>query len=150
MTKKWIARFAFAVTLSACTILGTGCGAGTEDASASNPGNETGMSEQELTRSLGCGQISEFPTWSFWGLTTVTAWNQNPERGAIKLRWQSGLSGENEIIVTGRSDWSGRWAAFPIRITYLSWVDPSGVERGCEETGVTPGGAPVLLIKTNT
>jgi hypothetical protein len=74
---------------------------------------------------LAAAQTMDFPSWSFWGTTTVTIHNNSPID--VPIFFRVGLGYETNWVAANRHTYFNRqWAAFRAFITNQSY-DPQGV-----------------------
>jgi hypothetical protein len=73
------------------------------------------------------GQTATFPTWTFWGWTTVKARNHNETWGWLLLQVWGGASETMFVPPFGINQLSRQWAGFNLQVTNTSSV-PLNVE----------------------
>jgi hypothetical protein len=111
------------------------------------PGAVERSTRELVSKSITCGNYEEFPTWSFWGWTTVEAVNHSPGT-RVRLGYQSGTSATEEIEVENFAKWGGRWAGFTLYVTYLGFTGTDGVYRNCIQNAPPPADAPTMIVQT--
>ncbi|WP_426755688.1 hypothetical protein [Myxococcus sp. Y35] len=105
-----------------------------------------GTTEQAILGSadIACGREASFPTWSFWGETTLDMTNLNPGT-VIKARYQAGVSGGIDVDVDSFRQVKGRFGGFAVTVTVLGYTQ-NGVYTGCLHNTENPG-SPTLRVQ---
>lgn len=133
----------------ACALAPAGCAEpGGGDADPSPPQDEAvAESSQELViKDLRCGQVEGFPTWSFWGETTLQLVNYDASGATtLDVTYQAGAGATVSASVGNQPTIvKGRWGGFTLYVTYLGYSDSSGY-HACN---VLDSNAPALQAKT--
>lgn len=134
------------VSFSAVLALaGAGCLDPANDVDAENLEERT---HALVEKTLNCGDVGFFPTYTFWGLTKVHLGHLGPAGTTLKVNWEAGLSGAHDVDVNygTPTNFEGRWAGATLDIRFLGYVDSSGAYIPCQSGN--SGGAPQLLAKT--
>jgi hypothetical protein len=133
----------------ACALAPAGCaepGGGDADPSPTEEEAVAESSQELVSKDLRCGQVEGFPTWSFWGETTLQLVNYEPSSGkTIEVMYQAGAGAPVSTLVGNQPTVvKGRWGGLTLFVTYLGYSDSAGY-HACN---VTNPNEPALQAKT--
>lgn len=109
---------------------------------------ELGETDDALVqKTVHCGRVEGFPTWTWWGWTTAEFQNVSGGGTTANLVYSAGAGGSISVPLVDRHVTGGRWGGLTLWVTYLGWTDAAGVYRSCFSDGPNPG-APVVNVQT--
>jgi hypothetical protein len=117
-----------------------------EEASAAGEEVSPEYSVELVMKDLRCGDEAGFPTWTFWGETTVQFVNHDSS-GATRIDaiYRAGIDPWVQVEVHNQPVIKkGRWAGATLWVTYVGYYDQAGTYHACDVNDP----APALQVKT--